>query len=142
MRKRKEERKPVASNWILFVVLLTTILSFNWIHHFGILVGDKCIGHANYWLTENTWGLSIFQALFLIFMLCLLWALIDLFVLSLKKVPHRKFAVFFTLTMMATAAICIKVIVEMEEMSPFIDAKQTELSSKPWYQRSLAQCTN
>ncbi len=146
MRRRKEELKPTPVNWTLFVVLLTTILSFNWIHHFGLLAGDKCIGHANYWLTENSWGLSMFQALFVIFLLCLLWALIDLFKLTLHKAPKRKFAVFFTLTMLATSVICTKVVHDMEALSPFIDAKlaaaKIEMSSKPWYLRSLAQCTN
>ncbi|WP_223789580.1 hypothetical protein [Marinicella meishanensis] len=99
LRNRKiprAKRQPLRFNGALFVVLFTIILLHDVIQILGIMAADYCVGHKNYWLGLNAIGWSIYDTLLLAYLLCALWALIDVVMQVWFQGWHQKVTLFLS----------------------------------------------
>lgn len=117
-------RPPIRLNWSLFVVLLTLVFLHDVIHTLGITAADYCVGHKNYWLDLNVMNFSIYDLLLLAYLLCTLWALIDVVMQGWLNEWRQKGTLFLSLCLMACALASALATMKMRTMSEFIDTQQ------------------
>jgi hypothetical protein len=118
------KRQSIRLNWTLFVVLLTVVLLHDVIQTLGITAADHCVGHKNYWLGLNVMNFSIYDTLLVVYLLCTLWALIDVVMQGWLHEWRQKGTLFLSLCLLACALVGALSTVKMRDMSEFIDSQQ------------------
>ncbi len=77
-------------------------------------------------------GWSMYDTLITVFLLCLLWSLVDITLYMLSQPPRKTHLLLLSIGMAATAIICIRVTVELEQMSPLIASLQQNIQACPY----------
>ena len=110
-------------NWTLFIVMVTIGLLFRLIQIFGAIVGDRCIGHGEYWHSVGSQEFSIFSAFTAIYLLCLAWTAIDIVLAFLQRADCGWGTVRFSFVMLLVPLLVLVGISTMYELSLKIELK-------------------
>ncbi len=124
--KQKTEQTIHHLNWAVFIILLTSMVLFRLLFIFNITT-INCIGYANYWLNTYPSGLSIFTGFILIYILCLVWLLLDIIlIIAHNHKQQRRTSIAIPIILLFSACIFLAGTYKLYSMSPSIQFVEKE----------------